>query len=108
MFNLEIDSKLRAAWRMNGRFAPEAVLPEMWLSFYAYSQSKYFVRVSLPSEVTYLRAGSDRREMAQQLPPSMGGGMSFTPIRIKDSPTSKSPATPLLPPPSPSNMREEK
>lgn len=47
-------------------------------TFYAYSHSRYFVSVRHPTEVTYLKAGSDTRESAKILP-SLMGGMSFGP-----------------------------
>ena len=61
--------------------------PKGTFSFYAYSQSKYFVRVHIPTEVTYLKAGGDARETAQLLPPSMGGGMLRSPLLESKSPS---------------------
>ena len=40
MFNLEIDSKLRAAWRMNGRFAPKAALGRLEIQLPLYPRKQ--------------------------------------------------------------------
>lgn len=56
--------------------------PRGTFSFYAYSQSEYYVQVLLPSEVSYLRIGNNQRENAMLLP-ALSGGMSFSPKREK-------------------------
>ncbi|MGL9618296.1 hypothetical protein QRQ56_09865 [Bradyrhizobium sp. U531] len=58
-------------------------------SFYAYSQSRHFVTVRIPTEVTYLRAGGDTRESAKILP-GLLAGMAFSPR--PDNPGPEKPA----------------
>ncbi|WFU69433.1 hypothetical protein [Bradyrhizobium sp. CB2312] len=59
-------------------------------TFYAYSQSRYFVSVKTPTAVNYLRAGSDAREEAKILP-AVFGWMSFSPRESNPGPETPPP-----------------
>lgn len=79
--------------------------PKKTFSFYAYSDSRMYVRLSLPKEVTYLRDSNSPRESARLLPQGEPI-VSLFPMTLIDQ-TAKSPA-PVSPLPSPPDMQGKK
>jgi hypothetical protein len=72
--------------------------PKETFSFYTYSDSRMYVSISLPKEVTYLRDDKSQRETARLMPQAEQEIMMF-PMTFID-PAPKSP--PVSPPPAPS------